>query len=196
MSHAAAVESLLFAALARPSAAERAAFLDSACAGNAELRRQVERLLQAHANAGDFLNKPVVELLAATPQPPDQSNVTTDHVAASSDELPPAGAAAENDLPVVPGYRVLREIAHGGMGRVLAAFDLTLDREVALKVLLPDANAGRFVRESKITARLPHPGIPPVYALGTLADGSPFLAMKLIAGRTLADEMKTAELPR
>ena len=96
----------------------------------------------------------------------------------------------------VPGYRVLREIARGGMGRVLAAHDLTLDRDVALKVLLPGANADRFVRESKITARLPHPGIPPVHALGTLADGSPFLAMKLIAGQTLADEMKTADRPR
>ena len=53
-----------------------------------------------------------------------------------------------------------------------------------------------IVRESKITARLPHPGIPPVHALGTLADGSPFLAMKLIAGQTLAEEMKTADRPR
>ncbi len=88
----------------------------------------------------------------------------------------------------VPGYRVLREIARGGMGRVLAALDLSLDRDVALKILLPGASADRFVRESKITARLPHPGIPPVHALGTLADGSPFLAMKLIAGQTLADE--------
>jgi serine/threonine protein kinase/formylglycine-generating enzyme required for sulfatase activity len=100
------------------------------------------------------------------------------------------------DLPAVPGYRVLREIARGGMGRVLAAHDLGLDREVALKVLLPGANADRFVRESKITARLPHPGIPPVHALGTLADGSPFLAMKLVAGHTLAVEMKTADRPR
>ena len=82
------------------------------------------------------------------------------------------------------------------MGRVLAAFDHGLDRDVALKVLLPGANADRFVRESKITARLPHPGIPPVYALGTLADGSPFLAMKLVAGRTLAAEMKAADRPR
>ena len=99
-------------------------------------------------------------------------------------------------LDSVPGYRVLREIARGGMGRVVAAVDLSLDRDVALKTLLPGASADRFVRESKITARLPHPGIPPVHALGTLADGSPFLAMKLIAGHTLADELKTADRPR
>src|SRR5271154_128176 len=82
------------------------------------------------------------------------------------------------------------------MGRVLAAHDLSLDRDAALKILLPGANADRFVRESKITARLPHPGIPPVHALGTLDDGSPFLAMKLIAGQTLADELNTADRPR
>jgi tetratricopeptide (TPR) repeat protein len=115
---------------------------------------------------------------------------------AEADSARPVAAAPAEDLPAVPGYRVLREIARGGMGRVLAAYDLALDRDVALKVLLPGAKADRFVRESKITARLPHPGIPPVHALGTLADGSPFLAMKLIAGQTLAAEMKTADRPR
>ena len=60
-------------------------------------------------------------------------------------------------------------------------------------------DADRFVVESKVTAQLPHPGVPPVHALGTLAEGRPFLAMKLIAGRTLTDELKAAnraELPR
>ena len=103
---------------------------------------------------------------------------------------------AGDDLPTVPGYRVLREIARGGMGKILAAHDLSLDRDVAIKVLLPGAPSDRFVRESKITARLPHPGIPPVYALGTLPDRSPFLALKLIAGQTLAAEMMTADRPR
>ena len=90
---------------------------------------------------------------------------------------------------------MLREIARGGMGRVFAARDLGLDRDVALKVLLPGADASRFVRESRITGRLTHPGIPPVHALGTLPDGSPFLAMKLVAGRTLAEELPTADRP-
>src|SRR5436190_1968944 len=122
---------------------------------------------------------------------------TTDHVRASActSGSHPADAPA-GDVAAVPGYRVVREIARGGMGRVLAAFDLGLDRDVALKVLLPGANAERFVRESKITARLPHPSIPPVHALGTLADGSPFLALKLVVGRTLAAEMKTADRRR
>ena len=92
-----------------------------------------------------------------------------------------------------------REIARGGMGAVYAAHDPVLDREVAIKVMHPGQDAGRFVVESKMTAQLPHPGVPPVYALGTLADGRPFLAMKLIEGRTLADELKVSgrtDLPR
>jgi serine/threonine protein kinase/tetratricopeptide (TPR) repeat protein len=122
---------------------------------------------------------------------------TTDHTpgSASTGGSQPGADAPATELPAVPGYRVFREIARGGMGRVLAAFDLALDRDVAIKVLLPGANPDRFLRESRITARLPHPSIPPVHALGTLADGSPFLAMKLVVGRTLAAEMKSADRP-
>jgi len=125
------------------------------------------------------------------------SLTTVDHVrdSAGTQESSPAIHTPAEGLPSIPGYRVLGEIARGGMGRVLAACELGLDRDVAVKVLLPGANPGRFVRESKITARLPHPGIPPVYALGTLDDGSPFLAMKLVAGKTLLVEMKTGDRP-
>ncbi len=103
---------------------------------------------------------------------------------------PPPGS------PAIPGYRITGEIAKGGMGRVYAAADLTLDREVAIKTLLPGANADRFVTESKITAKLPHPNIPPVYELGELADGTPFLAMKLIRGETLSALVKARPSPR
>ncbi|MFO0877702.1 MAG: tetratricopeptide repeat protein [Gemmataceae bacterium] len=103
--------------------------------------------------------------------------------------------ASLTDAPVVPGYLITAELARGGMGCVYAARDETLDREVAIKTLLPGANAERFVTEAKITARLPHPGIPPVHALGTLADGTPYLAMKLIRGRTLADLLKERVTP-
>lgn len=102
-------------------------------------------------------------------------------------------AKTNPDLPQITGYRVTREIARGGMGRVLAAIDTTLDRDVAIKILLPGAPPDRFIRESQITARLPHPGIPPVYSLGTLPDSSPYLAMKLIDGRTLISEIKAGD---
>ncbi|MFO0811454.1 MAG: hypothetical protein U0746_22730 [Gemmataceae bacterium] len=83
---------------------------------------------------------------------------TIDHApdSARTDDRCRGVDATAGDVPAVPGYRVLREIARGGMGRFLAAYDLGLDRDVALKVLLPGANADRFVRESKITARLPY----------------------------------------
>jgi serine/threonine protein kinase len=113
----------------------------------------------------------------------------------------PCTPAPPADAPSIPNYRITAEIARGGMGRVYAGHDLTLDREVAIKTLLRSENGDRFVTEAKITARLPHPGIPPVHALGTLADGTPYLAMKLIRGRTLAALLKERwspldELPR
>lgn len=91
----------------------------------------------------------------------------------------------------IPGYDVIEEIARGGMGRILRAFDLTLEREVALKILLAGAPASRFVRESKITARLNHPGIPPIHAMGTLDSGESYLAMRLVVGHTMAKEMES-----
>ena len=70
--------------------------------------------------------------------------------------------------PKIGGYEITAEIAKGGMGRVFAGRELALDREIAVKTLLPGADPERFVTESKITARLPHPGIPPVHALGSV----------------------------
>jgi tetratricopeptide (TPR) repeat protein len=106
-----------------------------------------------------------------------------------------------NPSTIVPGaevggrYRLGEEIARGGMGIVLRANDTTLGREVAVKVLSdryePDSGAARrFAKEARITGRLQHPGIPPVHDVGTLPDGRPFLAMKLIKGRTLADLLR------
>jgi tetratricopeptide (TPR) repeat protein len=90
----------------------------------------------------------------------------------------------------VAGYEVLGEIGQGGMGVVYHARDCSLDRPVALKLLQQryahDTSASRrFLYEAQITGQLQHPGIPPVHQLGTLPDGRPFLAMKLIQGRTL-----------
>ncbi len=95
------------------------------------------------------------------------------------------------DFPEVPGYDITDEIARGGMGVVYAAREWALGREVAIKTLLPTLAGHRhmteqFDREARITARLPHPGVPPIHALGTLPDGRPYLVMKLIRGRTLA----------
>ncbi len=98
-----------------------------------------------------------------------------------------------SDLPDVPGYAVAREIARGGMGAVYRAHDPKLDRPVAIKVMHPGQDGARFVIESKVTAQLTHPGIPPVYDLGELPGGAPFLVMKLVEGHTFADELKTPD---
>ncbi len=101
-------------------------------------------------------------------------------------------SAPTKDRPPTPAirYELGEEIARGGMGVVYRATDTVLGREVALKVLLDkfdpgSGTASRFADEARIAAQLQHPGIPPVHDLGTLPDGRPFLAMKLIKGETL-----------
>jgi tetratricopeptide (TPR) repeat protein len=130
---------------------------------------------------------------------PDQSDLPQSEQ--TTKQMEPHTLTVSTEVPQIPGYRITAEIARGGMGQVYAGYDLTLGREVAIKMLLPRANAERFITEAKITAQLPHPGIPPVYTLGTLEDGTPWLAMKLIRGRTLAELLKkrsspSEELPR
>src|SRR5262249_49951556 len=79
--------------------------------------------------------------------------------------------------------------ARGGLGEVFLADDEELGRTVALKEIKerradqPDCRA-RFVFEAEVTGRLEHPGIVPVYGLGTYPDGRPFYAMRLIQGQT------------
>jgi serine/threonine protein kinase len=86
-------------------------------------------------------------------------------------------------------YVVTGELAHGGMGRILSARDRRLGRPVAIKELLVGSrNAGvraRFERETRITARLQHPGIINVIEAGIWPDGEPFFAMKLVEGESL-----------
>ncbi len=88
-------------------------------------------------------------------------------------------------------YRLLGEIARGGMGAVFKGRDPDLGRDLALKVLLdqhhdrPDL-IERFVEEAQICGQLQHPGVVPIYELGSLADSRPFFAMKLVKGETLA----------
>ncbi|MBX9600945.1 MAG: serine/threonine protein kinase [Bryobacteraceae bacterium] len=77
-------------------------------------------------------------------------------------------------------YTLLEPIGRGGMGAVYAVHDAALDRRVALKVIDAGAHA-----ESRIVARLEHPGIVPVHDSGTLPDGRPYYVMKLVEGEPL-----------
>src|SRR5262249_36595912 len=102
-----------------------------------------------------------------------------------------ARPAAPAPVPPPEGgdrYRVERELARGGFGRVLRAFALKLQRPVAIKELLPDASPGaraRFLREALIASRLEHPAIVPVHDQGVWPSGVPYFAMKLVGGESL-----------
>ncbi|MCA1586987.1 MAG: serine/threonine protein kinase, partial [Acidobacteria bacterium] len=88
-----------------------------------------------------------------------------------------------------PRYEITGRLGRGGMSTVFAARDRTLDREVAIKVLVgtgaDDGLAQRLLDEAHILARLEHPGIVPVHDAGTLPDGRVFYAMKLVRGHGL-----------
>jgi serine/threonine protein kinase len=106
----------------------------------------------------------------------------------------PSGAATAID-PKPPRFRLLRPHAHGGLGEVFVAYDEELDREVAVKEIQeryaddPESRA-RFLREAKITGALEHPGIVPVYGLGSYVNGRLFYAMRFIEGQSLEDALR------
>jgi WD40 repeat protein len=105
----------------------------------------------------------------------------------------PAAVAAQ-PFPIVPKetYEILGEHARGGLGRVLLARDLRLNRTVALKLLAAEGARAlrRFQREALLTARLQHPAIVPVHEAGYFDNGEPFYAMKLVEGRPFRDLIK------
>ena len=96
-------------------------------------------------------------------------------------------------------FRVLRPHAKGGLGAVFVALDSELNREVALKQILDNhaddpVSRQRFLIEAEITGGLEHPGIVPVYGLGTYAGGRPYYAMRFIRGESLKEAIRP--LPR
>ena len=111
------------------------------------------------------------------------SDADADHTASYA-----VGAATSDGLR----FRVLRPHARGGLGAVFVALDEELHREVALKQILErhaddPVSRARFLLEAEITGGLEHPGIVPVYGLGTYADGRPYYAMRFIRGDSLKE---------
>jgi eukaryotic-like serine/threonine-protein kinase len=109
---------------------------------------------------------------------------------------PPSDATATTSVGTTTSegqrFRVSRAHARGGLGAVFVALDSELNREVALKQIL-DHHADdptrrqRFLQEAEITGGLEHPGIVPVYGLGTHDGGRPFYAMRFVKGDSLKD---------
>lgn len=114
----------------------------------------------------------------------------------------PIGCDPESAIvgPVNGRYDLGPKIARGGMGIVYRAHDRLLNRTVAVKVMRGRFSGRadlmrRFLAEARISGRLQHPGIVPVYEVGTLPDGRPFIAMKLIEGQTLAKILRERTSP-
>jgi serine/threonine-protein kinase len=92
-------------------------------------------------------------------------------------------------------FRILRPHAKGGLGAVFVALDTELNREVALKQILEHhaddpISRQRFLLEAEVTGGLEHPGIVPVYGLGTYADGRPYYAMRFVRGDSLKEAIE------
>ena len=93
-------------------------------------------------------------------------------------------------LIVAGRYRLLRKLGQGGMGTVWSARNELIDREVAIKMMRPEAAANpvslqRFFTEAKASGRLRHPNITEIFDLGQAEDGSPFLVLELLTGEPL-----------
>src|SRR5688500_9863239 len=148
---------------------------------------------------------PFYTLLSTPPRPagiramsatPPTAQFDTDPVKTlpQSPETPPPSPTSGSR------YRVPRPHARGGLGEVFVAEDTELGRHVALKEIQAryadhaDSRT-RFVLEAEITGGLEHPGIVPVYGLGTYADGRPFYAMRFIRGDSLQEAIARFHRP-
>ena len=165
------VQRVLDAALALPPE-DVASLLDRECGSDAELRREVEQLLDSCARAGDFLERPPARLAAALVQ------------ARAGERAMPAGRR-------IGPYIVIGEAGHGGMGVVYVAErgDGQFRQRVALKVLPrgieSDHAIRRFLDERQILASLTHPGIARLLDGGVTDDELPYFAMEYVDGTAI-----------
>jgi serine/threonine protein kinase len=151
---------------------EWAAFIDEKC-DTPELRARLERLLNAHARSGEFLESTAIEVY---------SNLAF-----------PFGGRIEE-------FRIIRLIGKGGAGHVYLAEDTVLKRLVALKIVdhsaasqgKGDEVVERFRREARAVARLSHPSVVQVYQTGE-KEGLSYIAMEYVEGTTLREWMDSAE---
>lgn len=149
---------------------ERIIFLDEICAGDEELRREVDSLLKANSEAGDFISEPIIKDIAPL-------------------------LIAKNEYSLIgqklAHYRIISSLGAGGMGKVYLAEDTKLGRKVALKTLPPeycdDSNlVQRFKTEAHAAANLNHPNISTLYSVEEV-NGCHFITLEYVEGKTLAD---------
>ncbi len=173
----------VFEAARRRAPAERPAYLDRTCEGDASLRAEVEALLSSYDKAGGFLEDP-----AAPPQSLVSAAVNPDEGAATTlrrgDRLGP--------------YEILELLGAGGMGEVYRARDSRLRREVAVKVISPSLPASvdalrRFDQEARAAGSLNHPNILTVYDVGEERN-VPYVVTERLEGQTLRERLADGPL--
>jgi serine/threonine protein kinase/tetratricopeptide (TPR) repeat protein len=164
---------IFFEALAKDAPEERERYLAAACGPDADLRRQLDSLLEAHAQSGDFLRQTVL-----------------------APNSPPLG---EGPGSMVGRYKLLQQIGEGGFGVVyVAEQEEPLRRRVALKVIKLGMDTrsvvARFEAERQALALMDHPNIAKVLDAGATEAGRPYFVMELVRGIKLTDYCDQAKL--
>ena len=160
-----AVESIFIQALAHEGDRRRQ-YLDSACGGDTDVRREIEELLDADGDVKDQFERAVASAMAST---------------------------ADEDLVSrrLGAYRIVREIGHGGMGAVFLGVraDAEFEKQVAIKVIKRGMDSlellRRFRHERQILAQLDHPYIARLLDGGKTPDGRPYFVMEYVDGQPL-----------
>src|SRR5512139_2868578 len=168
------VKQVLAEALGRPTAAERSAYLDEVCRGDAVLRAEVEQLIRAYAQAGAFLEEPLC---------PSAENLLSER---AGDRIGP--------------YKLLQQIGEGGCGVVyMAEQEVPIRRRVALKIIklgMDTRNViARFEAERQALAMMEHPNIARVLDAGATETGRPFFVMELVRGIKITEYCDQNNLP-
>jgi hypothetical protein len=160
------IQEIFALALEKKSPAERERYLAEACQGNLELRQQVQSLLLAHEQAGEFLGQTV--------------------------KPPPSNLVTERAGTMIGRYKLLELIGEGGFGTVwMAEQEEPVRRRVALKVIKPGMDTrqvlARFEAERQALAMMDHPSIARVFDGGATDTGRPYFVMELVRGTRITD---------
>ena len=169
----------VFSAAADRDLTARRAYLEEACRGDCALRAEVESLLQAHDETGDFIERPAAQRAFGLDLDPPRPSWIGRRVGA---------------------YRIVAEIGRGGMSEVFKGVraDDEYHKEVAVKVLLPGYATGslveRFKAEKQFLATLDHPNIARILDGGSTAEGLPYLVMDFIKGQPIDEYSRNRKL--